>query len=253
MDRLSSSTTTEEDPRAVEKSQQNSSSRTSQSAYSLSSSSIPPPAYSDPIKELTILRATTLGQGYHILTSDQALAYQVVNSSFTIRTPDVALYGPAGPKAGPMLATSRFSLLTSPIDICLRALEAQDCQWETLEKERRLSHACFGFSVTMAFGSEGVSRRSFTWKRSHGQEVVGGAKFSMRNFKLVDNRTEEVVAVFLAVGPFSWMNRGKFQLRRDWGPQWEIAVLITKLALMEKARRRERVRRGSGGGTCGIS
>ena len=235
-----------EDQDILENNQLESEPMASQSECSLSS--IPPVAHGSLVRELSVARVTNLSHDYSVTTSDGSAAYYVLNSIFRRKSPDVTLYGPGGAKAGPVLAASRFCLWTSPIDICLGDPEARDCQWETLMRQHRFKHSSYNFSISMAFESEDASprmleRRSFTWKRSHGKEVAGGAKWTMRNLKLIDHKTEEVVAVFLAVGPSSWKKRGKFQLRRDWGPQWEMAVLITGLALLEKKARRDRARR----------
>src|SRR5205823_5635429 len=96
-------------------------------------------------------------------------------------------------------------------------------------------------------------RKAFLWKRTHSIGVGDSmpTKLSMRNFKLVEENTGEVVAVWANNGGKSFKKAGKFQLNRDYGQDWDIFVLLTGLSLLEKVRRRARHSSGGGGGGGG--
>lgn len=82
------------------------------------------------------------------------------------------------------------------------------------------------------------------WKRTHhvgiGEEKP--LRLGAKNFKLLDEQTEELVAVYLNNGAKSYKKSGKFQINADYGPAFDTVVFITGLGLLEKERRRERSR-----------
>jgi len=114
-------------------------------------------------------------------------------------------------------------------------------------KESKIKHSTYRWSMTLP-GAHG--RRAFTWKRTHhfGLEHEGwSAKWASTNFKLVDDQTGEIAANFAHEGMRHLHKMGKFVIRAEYGREWELMVLLTALAIIEKARRRERARRSSGG------
>jgi hypothetical protein len=93
------------------------------------------------------------------------------------------------------------------------------------------------------------SPRTFLWKRTSSGEVGDDAmKWSLQNFKLIGEETGETVATFANNGLKSWKKKGKFRLVEGvYGVDWEKWVLLTCLALIEKARRRNRASGAAGG------
>jgi hypothetical protein len=88
-------------------------------------------------------------------------------------------------------------------------------------------------------------RRTFIWKRTHRfglEDESWCAKTAWTNLKLLDAQTGEIVANFARNGVNWWKKAGKFVIRADYGERWELMVLLTALAIIEKARRRERAR-----------
>lgn len=92
--------------------------------------------------------------------------------------------------------------------------------------------------VTLNYGT----RKAFVWKRTNHTPIGDDmpSTLSTKNFKLIDEHTEELVAVYVNNGVKSWEKCGKFQINVDYGAQFDVMVLITGLSLLEKERRRER-------------
>ena len=88
------------------------------------------------------------------------------------------------------------------------------------------------------------------WKRTRHVGVdESKPRLSSRNFKLVDERTNEVVAVFTS--DLSLNKCGRMQIRADFGESFDTMVLLSYVSIYEKARRRERSSGGGGGGGGG--
>ncbi len=182
--------------------------------------------------------------------------YFVDNSIFTRGTPDVALIDGVD-KTGPIIASAKFSAFSNKSAIGLGSPDKpNEVIWEEL---RRVSKDWSKYAWTMAIpdGNQQM-RKTFVWTRTHDDKYIGGhddvTKLSHRHLKLVDEATGEVVGLFLSNQLKSWHKMGKFQVWRSWGPEWELMMLITGLAVIEKARRRARARRSawaSGGGGGG--
>ncbi len=71
------------------------------------------------------------------------------------------------------------------------------------------------------------------------------------NYRVVDEKTGEVLAVYLENFFKSWSKKGKLQLKADLGKDWELMVLLGSLGLCEKASRRARRRAAAAGGAGG--
>lgn len=110
--------------------------------------------------------------------------------------------------------------------------------WEDLKRYKLTTH----YRIEMTL--DGGARKAFVWKRTHNTPIGVDvpSKLSTKNFKLIDEQTEEVVAVYLNNGVKSWEKCGKFQINVGYGGQFDVMVLVTGLSLLEKERRRERRR-----------
>lgn len=74
-------------------------------------------------------------------------------------------------------------------------------------------------------------------------------KASMRNFKLVEESTGQVVAVFNSEISFS--KCGVLEVKADYGEAFDIMVVNSYVGLYERARRRNNRAAGGGGGGGG--
>ncbi|KAI9707628.1 MAG: hypothetical protein M1836_000589 [Candelina mexicana] len=186
--------------------------------------------------------------------------YFVDNSVFTRGTPDVALIDGVD-KTGPIIASAKFSAFSKETAIGLGSPnKPKEVVWEEL---RRVSKDWSKYAWTMTIpDANHETRKTFIWTRTHNDKYLDtdtdATKLCHRHLKLVDEATDEVVALFLSNRLKSWHKMGKFQVWKSWGQEWELMMLLTGLTVIEKARRRARARRsillttgGAGGGGGG--
>ncbi|KAJ5678600.1 hypothetical protein N7462_006844 [Penicillium macrosclerotiorum] len=184
-------------------------------------------------------------------TDDQCLYYGDI-SSFTRNKPDLTLHAGTGDQA-PVVAAAKFIKLSGQYKLCLGdPNDMNNAQWEDMTKDRSL-HPRHRFEMTIPsyIVPDQSERRAFLWKRTR-SVIADGAKplrLNMRNFKLIDARTEKVVAVFTRERSFS--KCGRLQIQENYGENFETMVLISCISLYERLRRRNNSAAASGGGAGG--
>jgi hypothetical protein len=150
-------------------------------------------------------------------------------------------------KQSPIIAVARFRY-SQDLKLGLGNSDASenDMIWEDLKNATtgRLGHSKYRFEMTIDH-----QRRSFLWQRTRDSAdgVHGIDKATDSNFRLVDEATGEVLAVYLDNVYKSWRKTGKLQFKGDLGKDWEIMVLIGCLGLCEKKRRRAAMNAASAG------
>ena len=164
--------------------------------------------------------------------------YFVENSTWTPHKPDVTLHS-GTENTGPVLGVAKFAV-SSDITVGLGDLNVNnglDMIWEAVAKKSIIKHSEYEWSMDLPGSCE---RRTFIWKRTHHfglEDESSSATAALTNFKLLDALTGEIVANFARNGT-SWRKRvGKFVIRADYGEEWELMVLLTALAIIEKVRR----------------
>ncbi|KAK2756102.1 hypothetical protein FQN54_005509 [Arachnomyces sp. PD_36] len=185
-----------------------------------------------------------------VKTVDKSPLYYVDNSTFRIGTPDVTMHV-GDEKTGPIKAACKFVSFSSGSKMCLGDPKDTNAIWEDLTKENTLDHSKYRWEMTIPGHGYGGERKAFLWKRTHSVGVGDSkpGKLSTRNFKLVDEVTGEILAVFANNGPKSYSKLGKFEIfPNDYGEDWETLMLLSGLSLIEKERRRARQRSNGGGG-----
>ena len=201
-------------------------------------------------KTLDVYHSTSrLNLRIHSPSSPIAI-YFVSHSAFTPKTPDLTLH--AGPnKDGPVVGVARWSSMYSstthiglgdPGEANTAAHSA--VQWADMQAQSR------GRFNDHVWSAPSSPHRAFKWVRTH-HEGVGKEhnSWSACNFKLVDDRSGEVVATFATNRWKAWKKFGKFTFRAsDMPSDVELMALLTCLALVEKHRRRARTRRNNHGG-----
>jgi hypothetical protein len=149
-------------------------------------------------------------------------------------------------KHAPVLAVAQFRY-SQDLKLGLGDPDAgeQYMIWEDLKNATtlRLRHTKYRFEMTI-----GHERRSFLWQRTRDSAdgVHGMNKLGDSNYRLVDERTGEVLAVYLDKAGQSWRKTGKLQFKGNLGHDWERMVLIGCLGLCEKERRRNALNAASG-------
>lgn len=159
--------------------------------------------------------------------------------------PDVTLHQGVD-KHAPIVAVARFRWSRDlKLGIGNPYTSEKDMTWENMENiSRGIGHSKYRFEMTI-----NNERRCFLWQRTHdpADGVQGVGKIINWNYRLVDEGTGEVLAVYLENFLKSWRKKGKLQLKADLGKDWELMVLLGSLGLCEKASRRARKRAGATG------
>lgn len=104
--------------------------------------------------------------------------------------------------------------------------------WENMEnKSRGIRHSKSYFQMTINY-----EWRSFLWQRTRDSAdgVQGVGKMIHWNYKLVDKRTGEVLAVYLDDFFKSWLKKGKLKLKADLGKGLGAHALARKSGTVKK-------------------
>lgn len=178
--------------------------------------------------------------------------YHVENRQIPLGKPDVTLRA-GSEKDGPVLGVCRWSHMYSRhfnVGLGDPFTDEKNTTWEEVKTDH-IRHPEFKWSV----GNVSGGGRTLAWHRIHGDDAAadGDEKtntMSMKNFKLIDCGSGEVLAVFASNRYKSWSKLGKFTIKvdgvaRGWGEKWELMVLLTALGLVEMSRRRGRQRRSN--------
>ncbi|KAE8146727.1 C6 zinc finger domain protein [Aspergillus avenaceus] len=181
---------------------------------------------------------------YTVTAADKRPLYYVDNSSFTPKKPDLTFH--AGPdKIGPVVGVCKFLHFSRHVKLGLGDPQiVNSVEWEDLICQSYMQNK-YRWQMTVP-GINGMERRSFIWKRTHSVAVEGSSAtmFSSRNFKLVDEQTGQIVAVFTSNAFKSMKKSGKLQITPNYGQQFDLMVLLTGLSLSSG---------GGGGGGGGAS
>ncbi|CEO60255.1 hypothetical protein PMG11_04890 [Penicillium brasilianum] len=172
---------------------------------------------------------------FAIYTADKTPLAYVRCSSFTIGKPDVTYHAGETDQA-PVAAVCKFINFSRHCKVGFGDPNDSDIVWEELKRYKLTNH--YRIEMTLHAGA----RKTFVWKRTHSTPIGDDvpSKLSTKNFKFIDEQTEELVAVYVNNGVKSWEKCGKFQINVDYGAKFDVMVLITGLSLLEKERRRER-------------
>jgi hypothetical protein len=205
-----------------------------------------------PFKELGVYH-TVSHLCLRVLDVNDVPLYYVDNSFWTSKKPDVTLHA-GSDKTGPILGVSKYTAFSSDVKVGVgdpNVDNGSNMIWEDVIKKSKIKHNRYDWSMTLPGTYE---RCTFIWKRTHHfglENEHRTAKWALTNFKLIDGQTGEIVANFANNGIKQWKKMGKVVIRAEYGAQWELMVLLTALAIVEKARRRERAKRWAGaGGVC---
>ncbi|KAB8227438.1 uncharacterized protein BDW43DRAFT_304600 [Aspergillus alliaceus] len=184
---------------------------------------------------------------YTVLSTDKTPLFYIDNSSFTPKKPDLTFHA-GNDKNAPVVGVSKFLHFSRHMKLGLGDPQnINTVEWEDLVSQN-LKHNKYRWQMTVR-GVSGAERRAFMWKRTHSVAVEGSSAsiWSSRNFKLVDEQTEQIVAIFTSSAFKSVKKSGKLQISSNYGQEFDLMVLITVLSLYEKQRRRENSRNG---GVC---
>ncbi|KAI9163827.1 hypothetical protein HJFPF1_05454 [Paramyrothecium foliicola] len=189
------------------------------------------------------INKTALSHHYDVLLPDGNIAYFADISMSPPEVPALTLFA-GSTRNTPNVAACHMPAGTGDMRIDLIDPDTrQVLQQEDLTKESMYASK-YRFMTTApslhrcAPESPLRELRSFVWKRTH-KVGVNGMKLrraSSRNWKLIDEVTQELLAVF--TNEWSLIRCGILQINVDWGTEFDVMVLITCLSMYEKSRRR---------------
>ncbi|GFF42823.1 hypothetical protein IFM46972_07001 [Aspergillus udagawae] len=193
---------------------------------------------------------TLFRHDYNVHNANKEQLYHVHNSTWTPKKPDLSVHAGTSAEA-PVLAVCKFLHFSRHLVVGLGNPETPNSvDWEDLVS---LSHLHARYRFQMSLNSEyGVERRAFIWKSTHSVGIgdTNPSKFSWRNYKLVDEATDRLVAVFTS-SIWGCKKSGKLEIYANYGENFDLMVIITALALYEKQRRRDNRSSSGGGGGAG--
>ncbi|KAJ3522779.1 hypothetical protein NM208_g12714 [Fusarium decemcellulare] len=178
--------------------------------------------------------------------------FQIDRTSFILRRrlvihtgkPDLTLHK-GGSTNDPVVAACHLPKFSGGLKFGLASPAGPDLMnWEELTRQSLLTTSEYRWETEHVSGP-----RALLWKRTHSVGVSGSSPstLSVRNWKLVDEKTGDILAVFTSDRTLS--KCGDLEVRANHGEQFDQRVLITCLGLYEKAKRRSRNSgAGSGGG-----
>ncbi|KAL2864922.1 uncharacterized protein BJX67DRAFT_196552 [Aspergillus lucknowensis] len=194
---------------------------------------------------------TPIRYDYRVSNADKQHLYFINNSHLTPFKNDLMVHIGEDDTA-PVAAVSKFIHLSRHCKIGLGdPHQAGTVVWEDLQCQN-FTMSKYRWQMFVPSG-DGYERRSFLWKRTHSVGADGDSPmpFSFRNFKLIDERSGQVAAVFTSNGFKSVRKNGKLRVVAEYGPSFDLMALITLLSIYERFRRRTGGKGGGGGGGDG--
>jgi hypothetical protein len=191
-------------------------------------------------REIDVYRDGHNGNLKLLLTEDASPLYFARSSIFRPGIPDVAIFA-GSDKNGAVIGVCNYVVFSTSIKVGRGdPAHPNNMEWEELTKISR-DHSVYKFSIW----SREEQRKSYLWKRTHDPNIKGttSTKLDRRSWKLEDEATGQVVAVFASTGIKHWKRAGKFRVLASEGKEWEEWIVLTCLGLYEKARRRAIARR----------
>ncbi|KAI8675255.1 hypothetical protein NCS57_00425900 [Fusarium keratoplasticum] len=187
---------------------------------------------------------------YDVKSTSGDASFYVDVSSFTPGKPDLTVHRGAS-KIGPVVAACHLPKFSGDLKIGLAGPAGPDSMaWEDITRESVLKASEYRWQTAIPDIATSENRILF-WKRTHSVGVSGmsPSSLSVRNFKLVDGQTDEILAVFTSDRTLSGC--GVLEIRANHGEQFDVSVLISCIGLYEKAKRRSRRSSAGGGGGGG--
>ncbi|KAK5992453.1 hypothetical protein PT974_05857 [Cladobotryum mycophilum] len=187
-----------------------------------------------PSSRIFQVNRTSYTKHYDITTSSgEPLYYAAQSSGISSKTPDLVLRRGNSNRC-PVVAVSYMFRLASGFKIGFGDPDAEESiTWEDLTMQTRNA------SEHRLHLGQNDQRSEFVWKRTHSAKVLGEKPraLSMRNYKLLDAETNQVLATFRSTPSFK--KCGVLQIHLDRGDDFDVMVFITCLSIYEKSRRRQ--------------
>lgn len=191
--------------------------------------------------EIDVYREGVSGNLQLLLSRNKIPLYFVRCSIFRRNLPDVTVFT-GNDSNGEVIGVCNCAMASNSITVGRgNPTHPNSMEWEEVIKASR-DHSSYKFSVW----SRETERRSYSWKRTRDSSMKGtnSSNFDRRSWKLEDDMSGEVVAVFAANGiqnSFKKVGTLRLLVAEDKiSVEW---ILLTWINLYENARRRALARR----------
>jgi hypothetical protein len=186
---------------------------------------------------------------YEVKSAADQLIYFGEVSNFKYAKPDLTLHRGTSADA-PVVAASKLLKLSGDLKLALGDPDdVTNVQWEDMTRESWM-HQTYRFEVNMSSRSEGIhgQRRALLWKRTRSVGVDDTTpSWNPRNFKLIDERSGDLVAVFTSKRSIGQC--GRLQIKEDHGEWFDTMALLSYISLYERFERRNRQAAAAAGGS----
>jgi hypothetical protein len=167
---------------------------------------------------------------------EREATFYATNSLFNPHAADVTLHaGPSESGAVCGVVHMRFKFGTYHVGIGDTVTNEAGVRWYNMQRHGVFKGRYWQIKWEGVDGGEGGV---YSWKRTHDRGI--GASPSLRNKKLVEEKTGQVVALYLTNHLKSWKKVGKLMIYKDLGGDWAMMVLLSILGIVEKQRRKRR-------------
>jgi hypothetical protein len=193
------------------------------------------------------LNRNSFGDHYDVETMAGETVYCAEQWKFRSHTPDLTLHRGAN-KNGPTIAVSHMPYMSNSFKIGFgEPSQPSLMQWEEMEKNG-FSNKGHKWAIDVSSGEDQARRLNLNWKttKSVGVDGMKVPWSSSRNYKLIAEETQEILAIFTS--DRSYKKCGVLQINVDHGEPFEIMVIMTCITVYEQARRDSSEMRGGGGG-----
>jgi hypothetical protein len=173
---------------------------------------------------------------YEVSAPNNTHLFHIENSGFRPGKPDLTMYR-GSDSNGEVVGVCKFRLFSSDCEIGLGdPARPGKMDWEYLHKKGFLERS-YWFRMQMDDGT----KKTFSWKRTHS---LGNGH---ENHKLVEESSGTVMAVFSGGSIFS-KTTGDLDIYVNPSSRFNLMVLITGIAVVERTRRAKNTAASSAGG-----
>jgi hypothetical protein len=174
------------------------------------------------------IKITTFRSHYNVYNANNEQLYHFHTSTWTPKKPSLTVHAGTS-KEAPVVAVCKFWKGSWHLTIELGNPETP----KSVKREDVIciNHLHQRYRFRLSFHSEKrADRQPFLWKGTRKVEIGGRRFFSESNKKLVDEATGRIVALFTP---------GLLEIYADYGPKFELMVIVTAVGLYEKNARED--------------
>ncbi len=186
------------------------------------------------------INRNSFGNHYDVESIEGEALYYAEQMRLSSQKPDLRLHR-GGDKSGPIVAVSHMPYLSTSFKVGIGDPDGSGSMlWEEVRKPGFSSRGN-RWAADVVMERNETKRMNLNWKTtaSVGADGMTVPWSSSRNFKLVNDDTNEVIAIFTS--DRSYKKCGVLQINVDYGESFEVMIIITCMTVYENAKREPRV------------